>query len=210
MKASVKGPHGIMQWGYGKPKGEKTWVWILAFWCAYSRIPLVLGERVILKQSTSCCLCIWELFSTLKTKGQIRRKGCPGWDLEWRNRGAGRRDEVGSAPCSPASCLSKLIGHVKDVSKLSFLTYCVEKSSFYPILKSLFSFFLFFFFCIQEDSVVTNCQEKKLWWVTERKFSRNDNTSQKWKLLHLLYMGTVKSPLLLHLELNRKGLTFPH
>lgn len=44
-----------------------------------------------------------------------------------------------------------------------------------------------------------------LGWVTTRTFSRNDNTLQKWKLLHLLYMGTVKKdPLLLHLELNRK------
>lgn len=174
-----------MRLGHRKPKEQKTWFWILGFWCAFSRAPLVLSKRVFWKCSMLCCWCIWELFSTLTTKGKIKRKTVQDEILTEENREAGRWDEEGSPPHSPTP---KTYGTCKDKSKLLFLTHYIEKYPSYPILKA------FFYSFFHPRGQCSNKLPRKETGESLKKFSWDDNTLQKWKLLHLLYMVTVKSP----------------
>lgn len=119
-------------------------------------------------------------------KDKLKGKGVQDEIWRGRNGGAGRQDGEGSPACSPASCLSKLMGHSLKI----VISFLLHWKNLHSVLYWKISCFLFFFY--PRGRCSNKLPRKELWWVTERKFSRNDNTSQKWELLHLLYMGTVK------------------
>lgn len=155
IKMSVKRPCGIMRLGDSKPKEEKTWVWILGFDVLFPGVTWYL-VREYFENITRHAAGVFGSYSVLwQLKEKIKGKAVQDEILRGRNREAGRWDEEGSLPLSPTSFLQKFMEHVIISPNCWFLLTTLKNLR--PILYWKLSFFF-----IQEDSVVMNCQEKKL------------------------------------------------